>query len=141
MGVQVDPERQEEEGGVDEIARAGVDLRFAGHRLQGLTDFLNARYEDTLSKLEKSSDRDARKITLELSREFKKLNDALAAHCMRLSNSNRGAMGLLKKTEDGRAAVTMRKAAELLVKVHFQRLYLDFFFFLYPPQRMGKTKA
>lgn len=95
----------------------GFDLRWAGHRLQGLNVCLNARYEDTIAKLEGRSDLEARKIVLELMQEFHKHNNELAAHCMRLSNSNHGAMGLLKKSKDGRAAVTMRRAAELLVKV------------------------
>lgn len=115
--MHVDQERQEE--GVKEIVQAGADLRWAGHRLQGLNVCLNARYEDTIAKLKGRCDLEARKIVLELLQEFQKHNNELAALCMRLSNSHHGAMDLLKKSEDGRAAVTMRRAAELLVKVRF----------------------
>ncbi|CAM9616443.1 unnamed protein product, partial [Ectocarpus sp. 13 AM-2016] len=51
-----------------------------------------------------------------LAKEFKQLNDGLAAKLARISMINRTLVEILRKSEDGQAALMMRKAAELLVK-------------------------
>lgn len=52
---------------------------------------------------------------------MKQLNGVLAARHARLSMVNRTVVEILQKSEDGKAALMMRKAAELLVKVCLPR--------------------
>lgn len=93
-------------------------LRWEGHRTQGANIALGLRFDDTVRTLERrSDDRQAREVLLRLGKELRQFNDALAGRLLRMSAVNRTVVEVLQKSEDGKAALMMRKAAELLVKV------------------------
>lgn len=92
-------------------------MRWEGHRLQGAQIELSLRFDDTTRTLESRGDREARAVMLRMAKEFKQLNDSLAAKLARISIINRTLVEILRKSQDGQAALMMRKAAELLVKV------------------------
>ncbi|CAN0542406.1 unnamed protein product, partial [Ectocarpus sp. 8 AP-2014] len=102
--------------GAEGLVQESTDLRWEGHRLQGAHIELSLRFEDTTRMLESKGGREARAAMLRLAKEFKQLNDGLAAKLARISMINRTLVEILGKSEDGQAALMMRKAAELLVK-------------------------
>ncbi|CAN0443686.1 unnamed protein product, partial [Ectocarpus sp. 12 AP-2014] len=109
------PQSQPPAGG-EGLVQESTDLRWEGHRLQGAHIELSLRFKDTTRTLESKGDREARAAMLRLAKEFKQLNDGLAAKLARISMINRTLVEVLRKSEDGQAALMMRKAAELLVK-------------------------
>lgn len=88
-----------------------------GKRLRGLNLILARTYDEAVSSLQSKSDRDARGVLQNLSSDLKKQNNALSAYMAQLWDMNSGLREMLKKSEDGQAAIHMHKAAELLVKV------------------------
>lgn len=88
--------------------------------MQGNTIELNLRFDDTVRTLKsRGNDREAREVLLQLAKDFKTLNDELMSQFTRLSAINRTIVEMLQKSKDGKAALMMRKAAELLVKVRY----------------------
>lgn len=77
-------------------------------------------HDDAIVKLESRSDSEAREVLLGLTKELQGMNGNLAAHLAQMSNSNLGFVAMLRFSEDGRAALMMRRAADLLVKVRLQ---------------------
>lgn len=85
--------------------------------MQGANIELNLRFDDTVRTLRGRGDREAREVMLRLAKEYRHLNDGLVAKLARISMINRTVVEILQKSEDGRAALMVRKAAEVLVKV------------------------
>lgn len=86
--------------------------------MQGSTIALNLRFDDTIRTVEsRGNDREAKEVMLRLVKELRTLNDGLVSRYSRLSAVNRTVVEILAKSQDGKAALMMRKAAELLVKV------------------------
>jgi len=110
-------QQQGGEEGAEDLVRESTTLRWEGHRMQGAHIELNLRFEDTVRKLRGRGDREARDVTLRLARELKRLNDGLVAKLARISTVNRTVVEILQKSQDGKAALMVRKAAEVLVKV------------------------
>ena len=108
---------QKESDEVESLEREGVSLRWAGHRLHGASIGLRQRHDATMGTLEGRSDGEARAVMLRLVRDFREMNGELAAHLSRTSMLNLGVVEMLRKSRDGRAALMMRSAAEILVKV------------------------
>lgn len=75
------------------------------------------RHENAMGDLEGRSDGEARAVLLRLAKESRTMNGELAAHLSRTSMLNLGVVEMLRKNRDGRAALMMRSAAEILVKV------------------------
>lgn len=113
-------DQQQGEGGEDgaALAQESTTLRWEAHGMQGATIALNLRFDDTVRTLEsRGNDREAKEVMLRLAKEYKTLNDGLVSRLARLSVINRTMVEILHKSQDGKAALMMRKAAELLVKV------------------------
>lgn len=108
---------QQENDEVESLEREGISLRWAGHRLHGANIGLRQRLDATMDTLESRSDVEARAVMLRLAREFREMNGELTAHLSRMSMLNLGVVKMLRKSRDGRAALMMRSAAEILVKV------------------------
>ncbi|CAN0179104.1 unnamed protein product, partial [Ectocarpus fasciculatus] len=108
--------RSQTPAGGEGLMQESNDLRWEGHRLQGAHIELSLRFDDTTRTLERRGDREARAVMLRLAKEFKQLNDGMAAKLARISMINRTLVEILRKSQDGQAALMMRKAAELLVK-------------------------
>lgn len=87
-----------------------------GKRLQALNLTITQRNADAMSRLSSRSDREAREVMTSLNEDLQKQNSALAAYVSQLTSQNLNLREILKKSEDGRAAIDMQKAAELLVK-------------------------
>lgn len=127
MDQQQQQQQREENEGREEIAahrdfrQEGLNLRWPGHRLQELNIAQSGRCDDIMGKLQSSGDREARNAMLGLILDLKGLNGKLAKHLARMSNANLGLVEMLEKSEDGRAALMMRKAADVLVKARRQR--------------------
>lgn len=92
-----------------------------GKRLQMLNTSLTDRNNDIVNKLSSMDDREARQVLAVLNVDFKQQNSALSTYLSRLLSQNHSLREMLKKSEDGRAAINMQKAAELLVKVRKTR--------------------
>lgn len=96
--------------------------------MQAATIALNLRFDDTVRTLKsRGNDREAKEVLLRLAKELKTLNDGVVSRFTRLSAVNRTIVEILQKSKDGKAALMMRKAAELLVKVRYvlQRTSVD----------------
>lgn len=107
-----------ESSSASDLVQESSTMRWEGHRTQGANIALGLRYDDTVRALERrSDDREAKEVLLRLAKELKQLNDAMAGRLLRMSAVNRTVVEVLQKSEDGKAALMMRKAAELLVKV------------------------
>lgn len=114
------PQQEEAEQEVDEVEsleQEGISLRWTGHRLHGANIGLRQRHENAMGNLEGRSDGEAKAVLLRLAKESREMNGELAAHLLRMSMLNLGVVEMLKKSRDGRAALMMRSAAEILVKV------------------------
>lgn len=112
---------QRREESTTDAVQAGIDLRWKNHMLQGHSIAITQRYNDTMNKIETRSDSEARKVMQGLATELNGLNGTLAEYLARMSNANHGLVEMLQKSEDGRAVLMMRRAAEMLVKVRLQR--------------------
>ncbi|CAN0042662.1 unnamed protein product, partial [Scytosiphon promiscuus] len=113
-GVNTMPPTGESSSG---IIQESNTLRWEGHRTQGVNIALGLRFDDTVRTLERrGDDRQSKEVLLQLATELRQFNDALAARLLRMSAVNRTLVEVLQKSEDGKAALMMRKAAELLVK-------------------------
>lgn len=122
----------------EDTAQTAIDLRWQGHKFQAQNICLNNRHEDTIARLQGRGDRETRHALLSLLKESKAMNGALAGHLALMSNANQGLVDILQKSKDGGAALTMRRAAELLVKV---RVKVEVVHWYQPPHSHTRTSG
>lgn len=108
-----------EDGGVE---RGGSNERRGSftcesERLKALNVALTRRHDYVMARLSSRSDGEARRVLMSLNEDLAKQNGALTAFTAQLASQNRSLREMLKESEDGQAAISMRDAAELLVKV------------------------